>query len=408
MQEAIDPYSAWLRLPPGPRPPDHYQLLGLAPFHADMATIAGSADHRMAYVRQHLNGPYSPVALHVINELAGARNLLLNPQAKAAYDAELYRRMQGAAAPQYAQMQMGTPTAYGAYAQPGYAQPGYAQQAEPSAPIVSVRSNRYAGRSKSSMSEVTLMILAVAVLAVVGVGGYFVWNMTRTTPDAHHKAVAKQTPSEVTPEAPKEVKTKRKEATPETHVTTKPKPPETSPTTETVQEPAAVKDALTAARIAIADRKFTAAEGHLEAAKRGALSHSAKEEIEHVRALLHYTKGYWDVVQQSWKNLTAGSELMINDETIVVVEVAPDKLIIRAAGQNREYTVQRMPFPVALTLGENWLTKSDPNSNLFLAAFHLSDYKGDRKKARQLLNQAAKAGLDVDGLLKELALAEKK
>ena len=150
------------------------------------------------------------------------------------------------------------------------------------------------------------------------------------------------------------------------------------------------------------------AETQLDAAQHIAKANVSKEEILHVRTLLHYTKGYWNVVQQSWKTLTAGSEMEINGETIVVVEVAPDVLTIRNAGQNREFTVQRMPFAVALMLGEKWLTKSDPTSNVFLAAFHISDYKGDRAKARQLLGKAAKAGIDVNDLMRELEVVEKK
>src|SRR5205814_10305132 len=127
MPETYDPYGALLGLPPGPRPPDYYQLLGLPAFHPDMAAIAASADQRIAHLQQHLAGPYAPPAAQMINELAAARNLLLNPQAKAAYDAELYRRMQGGV-PQYAPMQMAAGPAYGNYGQPAYGQADYVQQ----------------------------------------------------------------------------------------------------------------------------------------------------------------------------------------------------------------------------------------------------------------------------------------
>lgn len=405
MPEVFDPYATLLGLPPGPRPPDYYQLLGLAPFYPDMRAIAASAEHRLAHLQQHLAGPYAAIASQLINELAAARNLLLNPQAKAAYDAELYRRMQGGMVPQYAQMQMAG-AAYGNYGQPAYGQGGYAQQSKPTEPAVSVRPRRFAPRTNSSNSDSKLIFVTVAVMAVLGVGGFLVWKMNQTTPVQHHSSETVHVP-DVKPATTKETKTKPKAETPETAVVTKSKQPVARPPVDS-QEAEAVQEALKASRVAISDRKWTLAENNLKKAEGVAKSHASKEEIENVRALLHYTKSYWGVVQSAWKNMTAGNELEINGETIVIVEVLPEKLIIRAAGQNREYTVERMPFNFALHLGEAWLTKGDPNSNLFLAAFHLTDYKGNRQRARQLLNQAAQSGIDVAALQKELALAEKK
>ena len=39
MREKIDPYSLWLGLPEGPRPPHLYALLGLAPFSNDVEAV---------------------------------------------------------------------------------------------------------------------------------------------------------------------------------------------------------------------------------------------------------------------------------------------------------------------------------------------------------------------------------
>ena len=42
-----DLYSAWLKLPPGARPPDHYALLGLPRFCDDIGQIEAAAHQRL-------------------------------------------------------------------------------------------------------------------------------------------------------------------------------------------------------------------------------------------------------------------------------------------------------------------------------------------------------------------------
>ncbi|HTU24416.1 MAG TPA: hypothetical protein VMF30_03390, partial [Pirellulales bacterium] len=43
-----DPYEAVLNLAPGPRPPNHYVLLGLKQFETNQAAIVAAADARTA------------------------------------------------------------------------------------------------------------------------------------------------------------------------------------------------------------------------------------------------------------------------------------------------------------------------------------------------------------------------
>lgn len=85
----FDAYHKWLGIPPEEQPPDHYRLLGIAPFESDPAVIAAAADRQMAYLRTLQAGTQAEAARRLLNEVARARVCLLDPARKAAYDAEL-------------------------------------------------------------------------------------------------------------------------------------------------------------------------------------------------------------------------------------------------------------------------------------------------------------------------------
>ena len=86
---AFDPYESWLGIPPDRRPPTHYDLLGLAPYESDPATIEQAALRRMGKVRQYQIGPHSDLSQEILAELARARLILMDPDRRAEYDAKL-------------------------------------------------------------------------------------------------------------------------------------------------------------------------------------------------------------------------------------------------------------------------------------------------------------------------------
>ena len=80
-----DRLSAWLGLPPGAWPPDHYALLGLARGTGDFAEIETRVLDRMDRLRQHqLRHP--DAVTDGMNRLAQALVCLTDPVARAAYD----------------------------------------------------------------------------------------------------------------------------------------------------------------------------------------------------------------------------------------------------------------------------------------------------------------------------------
>ena len=85
----FDPYHKWLGIPPSEQPADYYRLLGLVKFEDDPDVIAIAADQRMAFVQKMAIGQHLEHSQKLLNELARARLVLVDPQKKEVYDASL-------------------------------------------------------------------------------------------------------------------------------------------------------------------------------------------------------------------------------------------------------------------------------------------------------------------------------
>lgn len=97
--EPFDPYSKWLGIPPAEQPPNHYRLLGLKPLEANPEVIARGADRVAVHLQKFSTGQFAAPSQKLLQEVAAAKQCLLQPAAKAAYDAKLRQRL-GLAAPQ--------------------------------------------------------------------------------------------------------------------------------------------------------------------------------------------------------------------------------------------------------------------------------------------------------------------
>ena len=85
----FDLYHKWLGIAPKDQPPNNYRLLALDLFESDPEVIDAAANRQMAYLQQRATGQYAALSQKLMNEIAAARLCLLNPQAKAGYDAQL-------------------------------------------------------------------------------------------------------------------------------------------------------------------------------------------------------------------------------------------------------------------------------------------------------------------------------
>ncbi len=92
-KKQFDPYHKWLGIPPAAQPPTHYRILGIDTFEVDPDVIECSAQRQIAHVRSYAVGSRVDISQEILNELATARCVLLDPAAKLQYDGELRRQM---------------------------------------------------------------------------------------------------------------------------------------------------------------------------------------------------------------------------------------------------------------------------------------------------------------------------
>jgi hypothetical protein len=87
--DAFDPYHKWLGIPRDQRPITHYQLLSISPKETDAEVIEDAAIRQSTHVRTYQLGAHGALCEQLLNEIAQARRVLLNPEKRKEYDATL-------------------------------------------------------------------------------------------------------------------------------------------------------------------------------------------------------------------------------------------------------------------------------------------------------------------------------
>ena len=88
-RESFDPYVKWLGIRSVRRPPNLYRLLGVELFESDPDVISHAADARIVHLRNFQTGPHRELAQKILEEIQGAKAILLDAEKKAVYDERL-------------------------------------------------------------------------------------------------------------------------------------------------------------------------------------------------------------------------------------------------------------------------------------------------------------------------------
>lgn len=67
MSGRFDPYHHWLGIPAQEQPPNHYRLLGIAPFEENISVIEHATDQRMGYLRTFQTGRHQSMNEVIVN-----------------------------------------------------------------------------------------------------------------------------------------------------------------------------------------------------------------------------------------------------------------------------------------------------------------------------------------------------
>ena len=89
----------WLDIPLKDQPPNHYQLLGIKLFEADLEVIKSAAHQQMERVQSFRTDENSELLKNMLKKIATARVCLLNPAGKVEYDSSLRLILQSPSVP---------------------------------------------------------------------------------------------------------------------------------------------------------------------------------------------------------------------------------------------------------------------------------------------------------------------
>ena len=439
-----DPYSRLLGLSKGPRPPDHYTLLGLERFTFEPPIIADAAEARLAILEAAERGPHSAAASKLRAEVATAEKTLLDPAARAAYDARL-RQAMAASTPPSAPDAPAVPEAN----EPGDRDEFVIHSGGRGGKATSHRvAPRAARRSASARGKLGMVALACCVLLGAVIFAYrdrlFAGNRdvsnqfaqadasgakeiatggesaARAEPEAmapvqkspavietNEPAVEPPTAKEVAPRGGKKKKKKASgtasmasDAMPEAAATgAKPKAGMTSDAPlidfatlpgvsaeATSAERALVDRAIRAAVAALADRDMNRAAEQCDLAVLTATSADTTRESDTARTAVELTSHFWTSVEGAMASLAPDTEINVGDRALRVTAVASGSFTARDGATSRVYSLKNLPTDLALALVAKKSPVAGTRDALAQAAFLAFDARGDIGTARQRLS----------------------
>jgi hypothetical protein len=158
--------------------------------------------------------------------------------------------------------------------------------------------------------------------------------------------------------------------------------------------------------VGLGERNFQYIAEHMKVA--GGLARTDELAAVHDRLnlLVQYTQAFDRLLNQSLDEMSAGSELKIGTSTIAaVVEVTPEQISVRVAGQLKNFLRTEMSKGLILGIAQTKFDMTKPGSVIAVGTY-LVTRKGstaaDREKAREIWQQAAGMGAETDYLLKLL------
>ena len=169
----------------------------------------------------------------------------------------------------------------------------------------------------------------------------------------------------------------------------------------TSEDRVALQATLLAAREALSLRQFEQAETELAKAERLAKASDYLAQVERLADLTSYTKEFMAGFSTAYDNLEGGVELVYDEDRIVVVEVAPQQLIVRFRGANHTFAKEELPGGLVMAI-HDWEFSQEELANLVFKAAYMASAQGATpehlKKARAWWRQAEAANLELHGL----------
>lgn len=441
MAEEFDPYRKWLGIPLKDQPPNHYRLLGIAPFEDDPDVIENAASRQMAHVRTFQTGKHGAISQRILNELTAAKLCLLQPAKKRAYDEQLRRELAAAgqlssadgaveAAVEEEGPEFPPPPPADFRAGEGRWRTGNEQQFPPSpspapvpipmppavpppvgsvstSPLVSVQSGRKTSYTSASsrrkpsspmpmlliLGSVGLLALAVIVAVVIASKPPPSANQTKHS-GTSEKPTKRPTPSPSTsfPIGSKDrpPRPNPPPKTPSQPIANRPTPPMPAPTDPTINQDPSVE--LAKARQALAQRNDSDFVYHINQADyliaqhKPANADELKTEEEHLREVNKLLSTFWTTVREGAdKKIPKGEKINFRRHNLEIVSREGDQLTYRFDGVEQVGSIKKLPSRVAMYIALRAFGQENLDGKIAIVVFQLTDAEASADQSSQRL-----------------------
>ncbi|RMF99564.1 MAG: hypothetical protein D6741_08265, partial [Planctomycetota bacterium] len=332
----------------------------------------------------------------ILNEIAAAKVCLLNPERKAAYDAQL----------RTAQIESMPPLSSVA-----------PEGATPDAPIVSLDDEVAIRRTNGPQPWIAYLVAGSFSFALL-VGGFYLLLGRPAGPPADVASPQPTAPSGSSSDHVPDEAAQPDSAPPSTVASSEPTRPENVPpspeATDTPSTPPAesiddtpetdnlgqITDYDTAVarlREAMAERNVDLARQLYRVAEQLADSDEQQSELEDLRLLYEAWRSFWRFAESSLDELAPGTPIEINGEQAVVVESSSERLVLQRENGTVEYTRADVPAELLVRLAETKLPEG-PSRVLAIACFWYLDHEGSPDRVRDAVLASLQAGFPRDNL----------
>jgi len=182
---------------------------------------------------------------------------------------------------------------------------------------------------------------------------------------------------------------------------TAPQEPQPPPVVDSAKREAFGR-AVSTARQAIGKRDFAGAKRHLKTAEANLQDAADEAELGRLEVLLGNLEEFWRGMRRIVAGLVPAQEIMLGETPIIVVQVDAKQLTVRSEGRNQTYRLYDLPRPIVEALAESGFVKH-PSTSVLLGTYMAMDPNGDRRRAQQLWQQAARQGEDVRDIMTEIS-----
>jgi uncharacterized FlaG/YvyC family protein len=181
-------------------------------------------------------------------------------------------------------------------------------------------------------------------------------------------SISTEAPSDDLPDAPNGTTLEADPETtdPETTTPDTTTPGTTTPHTDDVpaassaDELKSLSDALIAARTALQEQDFEAADEKLSEAETFAKSDEHKAMVARLKKAQEYLSEFRAAIDRAMKTLDAGVSFQVSADVIVaVVERKTNAIIVKVAGRNQSYPLNQLPLKLGVALADQGLQESE-------------------------------------------------